>query len=368
MGVVLIKIIRSLFCFLLLIFGVGIVQGQETLNKTLNLGGLDRQFIVYLPKNFTHTESLPVLFCFHSGGGSADGMMRFTADFRPLADDQRFIVVYPQGAVIRDEKDPQGSSNWNTIGPYDNGTDDVGFTGAMIDFLEMDYAVNSSRIYACGFSLGGNFVWDLACYLGDRFAAVSSVAASMWQWTLEECTSNHRVGILSIHGTNDFYNPYNGNQYSISMNQLSEHWVLKNGSEGTPVTSQFAPGVTRFLWNRGDACYDVAHYRIQDGEHVWPSFATQVIWDYVSRYTSSGLLGCIPVELSVNSYNKESEEVTITVNNLPEGNFEIRSSTSGRPFQPLSPGISINQNTVFPLTISEVRDDKLLLQVWKKAL
>jgi hypothetical protein len=73
------------------------------------------------------------------------------------------------------------------------------------------------------------------------------------------------------------------------------------------------------------------------------------------------------VELSVNSYNKESEEVTITVNNLPEGNFEIRSSTGGRPFQPLIPGISINQNTVFPLTISKVRDDKLLLQVWKKA-
>ena len=217
------KIIRSLFCLLLLVSGGGVVHAQETLKKSVNLGGLDRQFIVYLPKNFTHTESLPVLFCFHAGGGSADGMMRFTADFRPLADDQRFIVVYPQGVVIRDEKDPQGSSNWNTIGPYDNGTDDIGFTGAMIDFLEMDYSVNSSRIYACGFSLGGNFVWDLACYLGDRFAAVSSVAASMWQWTLEECSSNHRVGILSIHGTNDFYNPYNGNQYSISMNQPSVH-------------------------------------------------------------------------------------------------------------------------------------------------
>ena len=152
-----IKIIRSLFFLLLLVSWVGIVQAQETLNKSVNLGGLDRQFIVYLPKKFTHTESLPVLFCFHSGGGSADGMMRFTADFRALADDQRFIVVYPQGAVIRDEKDPQGSSNWNTIGPYDNGTDDIGFTGAMIDFLEMDYAVNSSRVYACGFSLGGEF-------------------------------------------------------------------------------------------------------------------------------------------------------------------------------------------------------------------
>jgi hypothetical protein len=56
------------------------------------------------------------------------------------------------------------------------------------------------------------------------------------------------------------------------------------------------------------------------------------------------------------------------VKNIPEGNFEIRTSTDGQPFQPMIPGISINQNTVFPLTISKVRDDKLLLQVWKKAL
>jgi hypothetical protein len=74
------------------------------------------------------------------------------------------------------------------------------------------------------------------------------------------------------------------------------------------------------------------------------------------------------VELSVNSYNKEAEEVSVTVKNIPEGNFEIRTSTDGQPFQPMIPGISINQNTVFPLTISKVRDDKLLLQVWKKAL
>jgi hypothetical protein len=74
------------------------------------------------------------------------------------------------------------------------------------------------------------------------------------------------------------------------------------------------------------------------------------------------------VDLTVNSYNKEAEEVSVTVKNLPVGNFEIRSSTGGEPFQPMSPEISINQNTVFPLTISKIRDDKLLLQVWKKSL
>lgn len=364
---ILIKGFCCLFYFSLLIFSIGTLRAQETLNRVVTIDGLDRQFIVYLPKNFTPVESLPLLFCFHGGGDSAEGMMRGTADFRPLADNQRFIAVYPQGVIIRNDKDPEGSSNWNSRGPYDNGTDDIGFTAAIIDLLVKEYTADPNRIYACGFSLGGNFVWDLACYLGDRFSAVASVAASMWQWTLQDCSSNHRVGILSIHGTNDFYNPYDGNQYSISIDRLNEHWALINGSEEAPVTSQSAPGVTQYVWNRGEGCHTVAHYRVQNGEHVWPSFATQAIWDFVSHYKSSGLIGCSsPVELTINAYSKQNQELTITVENLPEGRFEIRSSKDGQPFHSLTADISINQNTVFPLTIPNIREDALLLQVWEK--
>ena len=29
-------------------------------------------------------------------------------------------------------------------------------------------------------------MWDFASLLGDRFAAVASVAASIWQWTYDD--------------------------------------------------------------------------------------------------------------------------------------------------------------------------------------
>jgi polyhydroxybutyrate depolymerase len=336
------------------------VVAQDVLTRSVRVDGSERQLLVYLPENFRASESLPVLFCFHGGDDSAEDMMRFTADFRPLADSERFIAVYPQGLIF------EGSSYWNSEGPYDNGTDEIGFTRAMIDLLVRDYAADPTRVYACGFSLGGNLMWDLACYLGDQVAAVASVAASMWEWTLEDCSTTNRTGILSIHGTEDSYNPYNGNQYSISINSLNTHWASHNGANKSPVTSTVSPGVTRFLWDKGDGCHTVEHYRIQNGPHSWPSFSKEVIWEFVSRYNLSGLIECgSEVELVIDGYNPKTRQLTLNVRNLPPGSFEIRRSSTGS-FQSFRPRIEINQDTVFPLTIPSVPRDTLLLQIWER--
>ena len=106
---------------------IGVIQAQQTLSRSVTVEETRREFIVYLPRNFTPAESLPVLFCFHGGDDSAEGMMRETADFRPLADSERFIAVYPRGLIF------EGATHWNSEGPYDNGTDEIGFTSAMID-------------------------------------------------------------------------------------------------------------------------------------------------------------------------------------------------------------------------------------------
>ena len=58
--------------------------------------GRERTYLVHLP---THkTELMPVLFCLHGGGGTAEGMIKLTQNrFNELADNEGFIVVYPQG-------------------------------------------------------------------------------------------------------------------------------------------------------------------------------------------------------------------------------------------------------------------------------
>ena len=337
---------------------------QQLINKTLRIDGTTREYLVYLPSNFDRSESIPVLFCFHGRDMYAESMMRFTADFRQLADANQFIAVYPQGLVTNSKG--ESSTTWNYEGPYDNGTDEIGFAEAMIDDLVADHSADSDRIYACGFSQGGNLMWDYASLLGNRFAAIASVAASMWEWTYEDFSPTSRTGILTIHGTNDSYNPYNGNQYSISMNQLNEYWVSINGSQSSPSTNQFSRNVTRYLWAEAEGCHTVEHYRVQEGFHDWPSFSEQVIWDFVSQYNIDGLIGCgDPVELIINAYDSSSKELTVTIKNLRPGTFELRKSTGG-PFEPLRPGLDIDRNVVFPLTIKNVNDEALLLQVWEK--
>ena len=92
---------------------------QQLINKTLRIDGTTREYLVYLPSNFDSSESIPVLFCFHGGDMYAESMMRFTADFRQLADANQFIAVYPQGLVTNSKG--ESSTTWNYEGPYEMG-------------------------------------------------------------------------------------------------------------------------------------------------------------------------------------------------------------------------------------------------------
>lgn len=274
--------------FLLLLFVLTVslcpsVEGQELINRTVDVNGVTREYLVYLPTNFNPNENLPVVFAFAGGGDLGSNFMQFEADFRPLADSERFIAVYPNPIL-----DVNGCLCWNNLGPYSTGIDELGFAEAMIDTITVDYSADPQRIFACGFSLGGSLMWDFSCYLSDRFAALGIVAANMWEWTQSSCAPAQPVGIIHILGTNDFYAPYNGNQYSIATSVQNDYWATTNQTQSTAVETPQGGGVTRFLWSEGPGCHTVEHYRIQNGDHVWPGFSKEVIWGFFSQYSLSG--------------------------------------------------------------------------------
>jgi poly(3-hydroxybutyrate) depolymerase len=57
--------------------------------------------------------------------------------------------------------------------------DDVAFVDAMLDLLAREYAVDASRIYASGFSNGGQMTSRLALERYDRFAAIAAAAGGL---------------------------------------------------------------------------------------------------------------------------------------------------------------------------------------------
>jgi len=272
----------------------------DLLQRSVDVDGVTRQYLVYLPVDYDGSERLPVMLAYHGGGGNAFGML-FLADFRPFADEDNFIAVYPQGLP---ENGDSGPPIWNSEGPFSNGVDEIGYTAAMLDALDDEFEIDETRVYATGYSNGANLAWELACLLSDRITAVAPVAGSMWTWTETLCAPTRPVPVVSIHGTRDFYNPYDGGPpFSLGLIEASEYWARHNGTDREPIILDVpnnVPGdgstVDLYAWANGEDCVSVEHYKVQNGGHDWPGVfgnmdidSTEVIWRFVSRYDMFGL-------------------------------------------------------------------------------
>lgn len=262
----------------------------------LNHNDEERTFILYVPDSYDGSEAVPVFFNFHGYGGTSEGQMEW-ADMRPVADSGNFILVYPQGT------DLEGSSHWNTSeigGDNKSSADDHGFITYLIDQIEVAYSVDTTRIYAVGYSNGGFFSYSLGCFLGDQFAAVGSVSGTMLDDSYQACEPTHPMGMINVHGTSDGVVPYEGGTGYTSIPDVVSWWVNYNGAETTAVeSSSQSEGTTieRYSYPSSDGGNGIGieHYKVINGDHVWfeEEFEGvslgQTIWDYMSQYDTSGL-------------------------------------------------------------------------------
>ena len=154
--------------------------------------------MLYVPNNYNPELKYPLMINFHGFGGYAKDFVN-EADMRSLAEDQNFLVVYPQGTLL------SGSPHWNSSAPSaDNksSADDLGFVETMIDAISAEYSVESKRIYAAGYSNGGFLTYYLACN-SKRFAAIGSVAGTMIDDSYKSCNASVPTAMINIHGTAD---------------------------------------------------------------------------------------------------------------------------------------------------------------------
>ena len=102
-------------------------SSAETLNLSLQHDGLTREYLLYVPSSYNSNTAVPLLFNFHGYGGTSSDHLS-TADMRSLADQENFLLCYPQGS-----SDSYGSGHWNAALPgSDNKStaDDTGFAGS----------------------------------------------------------------------------------------------------------------------------------------------------------------------------------------------------------------------------------------------
>lgn len=313
---------NTLLFALLFLISITTLTAQQLLNKTLVHDGETREYTVYIPANYQGDENVPLIFNFHGGGGDIAGQI-YVSDMRPMADTAGFIVVYPQ--ALPDPNDG-GTALWTHKEPTE--VDDVFFVAAMIDALADEYMIDENRVYACGYSNGGEFTFELACRLSHRIAAIGVVARSMFIDTYNECSPSHPMGVLTIHGTEDDYNgiTWAGVTYYISLDDVNSYWSSFNNTDSNPLVTPLpntnsgdGSTVEHYAWRNGEACVSVEHLKVINGGHDWPGTfgnmdidASLEIWKFVSQYDKNGLIACSTT--SVQKENNESQEIAILPN------------------------------------------------------
>ena len=258
---------------------------------------IPRQYIVYIPENYNHSIPTPILFAFHGFGGSNNFIMN-SAEFNEIADQENFIVVYPQGSLILNLL-----AHWNVGGfTQISNTDDVAFVDYLISSLSEMYNINLDRVYATGMSNGGFMSFLLACQLSNKIAAIASVTGSMTTQTLNECDPQREVPILQIHGTNDPVVPYNGIQeWNTPIDNVLDYWVLNNQCSTNPDVNDLVDinndnGITvqEIIYDNGLNGSMVKHFKVNGGTHVWfqneDIDSSALIWEFFSNYDINGLI------------------------------------------------------------------------------
>lgn len=275
---------------------------DETLNSFQH-DDLERTYLLQVPPAYDGSQPVPLVLSFHGGGGNANTQIQ-TSGFSELADEEGFIVVYPNGTGRRADELLTWNGGACCAYAAENQIDDVGFVRALIAELEAQYNIDPKRIFATGMSNGGIFSYRLACDASDIFAAVAPVAGTQ-NYAL--CEPAEPVSVIHFHGTDDGHVGYNGGAGPdsfvevpfTSVSESIDFWLDQNQCSKMPQTESFSD-------IQHDTYADCANnsavelYTILGGKHAWPGgggpawpggdqptqsiSATQLIWEFFEAH------------------------------------------------------------------------------------
>lgn len=183
----------------------GLEAGVRELS--FEIDGRIRKFLISVPNASAEpVKAYPLLIAMHGFGGS--GVSMRSAIGGGSSFEERYVVLYPDGA--REDGGPRG---WNSGHPQccgialEKNIDDVGFLRAMVKFVSQSTCIDRNRIYATGFSNGGDMAQRLACDSGELFAAVSSVAGR-FDYHTGACPGGRPVPTALYRGERDLTVPF----------------------------------------------------------------------------------------------------------------------------------------------------------------
>jgi len=248
---------------------------------TLTVGGVDRTFQVIHPDA---AEASSLLLVLHGSDSDAPRFRELSGHtFDRLAADG-VVVAYAEayGGIWNDAR-------LGTRSPArERGLDDVEFLSALVAHLRKEYAVPADRVFAAGFSNGGQMVIRLAIqapHLIAGGAVISSnhPAPENVLPKMADLDRHQPMPMITINGTGDPIVPFDGGVASLwgsaprgpvlSSAESAALFAARNGIIEPAISSQVTSGrlaTTLTSWRQAGRA-PVDFYAIEGSGHTVPN-------------------------------------------------------------------------------------------------
>ena len=249
----------------------GNVENGQKFN--INVGGKNRLFFITLPKNYDNNKPHKLLIANHCMGSHAEDFVHHTPDYdhpTPYYGQQKldkngdYIFVAPQG---------NDNGTWN-------GKEDHQFVDEMITAMYDNYCIDTTRVFATGFSFGAMFTNSLAQDLQERLRAVAVYATADYNIWLPSAGSgrydakNLPIAWMGVHGKRDGVCNYDRAKTSALPRILKRNGKADANGNFTDASSEKPQ---EFNGTAGHLCYDFKNVDERfpvkwcswNGEHQW---------------------------------------------------------------------------------------------------
>ena len=167
-------------------------------NKQVTSAGLNRDYLLYVPSNYTPSTPMPLVLAYHGNGDSAQNFYN-ALQLGSWAQGSGFILATLDGPV----RNIQGYQlAWDAYSaPADNA--DLAFSRDVVNAIKAQYSVDNSRIYALGHSQGGFFSFYMGMVESNTISAIAMQASAAPQGGALIQSATRKTPVYLAIGTQD---------------------------------------------------------------------------------------------------------------------------------------------------------------------
>lgn len=221
---------------------------------TIAVGAKTRSFFM-IPA--TTKDPVPLVLSFHGYGGNGEAD-QWTFGLRDTSGGKA-VLMFPDGLA---QAFNGGGLGWDT---RNNTNEDMVLVRALIERAKAEHCIDTTRIYAVGFSWGGWMATQVGCALGSEIRAVASTAGGG-----PVGTCNGAISAMITHGASDTAEPI------VAGTRSRDAFLRLNGCGTGSQSASLSPCVAL------SGCSKPVWWCQHAGGHEVPTFMGQGMWSFLT--------------------------------------------------------------------------------------